>query len=64
MTGSQEQIKHVVDAASASIVVGSLMQWLPPLAALFTIIWTIIRICETKTVRRFRRRIRYGRRKK
>jgi hypothetical protein len=64
MTIVDEQIKHTVDAASATVVVGALLDWLPPLAATFTIIWTLIRIYETKTVRRFRRRIRYGRRKK
>jgi hypothetical protein len=29
---------------------GTLMSWLPSIAALFTIIWTAIRIYETKTV--------------
>jgi hypothetical protein len=32
-------------------VVGTLLQALPALAALFTIIWTAIRIWETDTVR-------------
>jgi TctA family transporter len=46
-----EVAKNVVDAVSVGTVAGSLMGWLPPLAALLTIIWTTIRITETNTVR-------------
>jgi len=60
MSYVDENVKHAVDAASAGVVVGALMEWLPPLAAAFTIIWTGIRIYETKTVRHLCRRIRYG----
>ena len=42
--------KHVVDALSVVTVLGTLMEFLPSVAALFTIIWTAIRIYETKTV--------------
>jgi hypothetical protein len=45
-----ETTKHVGDAVSVVTVIGALMQWLPALAALFTIIWTAIRIYETDTV--------------
>ena len=44
--------KHIIDGASVLTVLGTLAQVLPPLAALFTIVWTIIRIYETKTVQR------------
>ena len=44
--------KHMIDGASVLTVLGTLAQVLPPLAALFTIVWTIIRIYETKTVQR------------
>jgi hypothetical protein len=44
--------KHIIDGISAFTVFGTLAQILPPLAALFTIIWTIIRIFETKTVQK------------
>ena len=44
--------KHVIDGASIATAVGTLMQVLPAVAALFTIVWTIIRIYETKTVQR------------
>jgi hypothetical protein len=44
--------KHVGDAVSIVTVVGTLAQVLPSLAAIFTIIWTGIRIFETDTVRK------------
>jgi hypothetical protein len=45
-----EHTKHFIDGASIVTVMGTLMQWLPAVAALFSIIWTVIRIYETKTV--------------
>lgn len=45
-----ETIKQAVDAASVVTVVGTLMEVLPAIAAVFTIVWTAIRIWETKTV--------------
>ena len=51
-----EGAKQVVDAVSIFTVVGTLGELLPPLAALFTIIWTGIRIYETKTVQRILKR--------
>lgn len=45
-----ESTKHAVDAASVFTAVGSILAWLPAIAALFTIIWTGIRIYETKTI--------------
>ena len=39
-----------VDVAAAGAMLGSLMGYLPALAALFTIIWTGIRIYGTATV--------------
>jgi len=38
--------------------VGTLAQVLPSIAALFTIVWTVIRIYETKTVQSWLRRLR------
>ena len=46
-----EQTKTAIDALSVVTVLGALVQALPALAALFTIIWTGIRIWETETVR-------------
>lgn len=45
-----EAVKQAVDAASVVTVVGTLMDVLPAIAAIFTIVWTAIRILETKTV--------------
>jgi hypothetical protein len=53
MLDQHETVKHVADALSIVTVLGTLMQWLPSVAALFTIIWTTIRIYETKTVQRW-----------
>ena len=53
MLDQHDTVKHVADALSIVTVLGTLMQWLPSVAALFTIIWTTIRIYETKTVQRW-----------
>ena len=51
MSESHETVKHVVDALSIVTVVGTLVEMLPSVAAIFTIVWTAIRIWETETVR-------------
>jgi len=45
-----EEIKPLFDIASIITVLGALAELLPPLAALATLIWSIIRIYETKTI--------------
>ena len=45
-----ESTKQAIDTASTITVVGTIMNWLPAAAALWTIVWTTIRIYETKTV--------------
>ena len=52
-----ESTKTLVDGLSVVTVVGTLGQMLPPLAALFTVIWTSIRIYETKTVQKMLGRV-------
>jgi hypothetical protein len=47
-----ENTKHFIDGASIVTVMGTLMQWLPAVAAIFSIVWTAIRIYETKTVQK------------
>ena len=47
---SPETIKHVTDGLSIVTVIGTLADVLPALAALFSIVWSIIRILETDTV--------------
>lgn len=52
MTQAHETAKSVADAASVLTVVGTLMEVLPAVAAIFTIVWTGIRIYETETIQR------------
>lgn len=48
-----EAVKHVGDALSVSLVVATIASWLPAIAALLSIVWTLIRIYETKTVQKW-----------
>lgn len=52
MDQHHDTAKSVVDALSLATVVGTLVDVLPSIAALFTIVWTAIRIYETNTVQR------------
>ena len=45
-----EHTKHVFDWTSIGIALGTLMQILPSIAAALSILWSLIRIYETKTV--------------
>lgn len=56
MTEHHDVGKHVVDALSVVTVIGTLVNVLPAVAAIFTIIWTGIRIYETDTVQNLIRR--------
>jgi hypothetical protein len=47
-----ESIKSGGDVIAAGFAFGALLSWLPPLAALLTIIWTALRIYESDTVQR------------
>jgi len=61
----EESTKQVIDVISFGTVLGTISAILPPLSALFTIIWVGIRIWETDTVQellgRKRRRDKKGR---
>lgn len=46
----EETTKQVIDGISVFTMLGTLGSILPPIAALFTIVWTSIRIWETDTV--------------
>jgi uncharacterized protein YjgD (DUF1641 family) len=50
MTEHDETVKYVIDGISFLTVVGTLAEMLPAIAAIFTIVWTAIRIWETETV--------------
>lgn len=47
-----DNAKSVIDAISISTVLGTLAGILPAIAALVSIVWTSIRIYETKTVQK------------
>ena len=61
----EEPTKQIIDTLSFATVLGTISAMLPPLSALFTIIWVSIRIWETDTVQelvgRKRRRDKKGR---
>ncbi len=61
----EEPTKQIIDTLSFATVLGTISAILPPLSALFTIIWVSIRIWETDTVQelvgRKRRRDEKGR---
>ena len=48
-----EGAKYVIDGLSLVTVLGTLVDILPAVAAVFTIVWTAIRIYETDTVQRW-----------
>ena len=50
MNTASESTKHVVDGLSLITVVGTLADVLPAVAALFTVVWTAIRMYESDTV--------------
>jgi hypothetical protein len=45
-----EHTKSIIDWTSVGVAFGSLLQILPSIAAALSILWTVIRIYETKTV--------------
>lgn len=51
MSVAPDQIaKGAVDGASFFVTVGALADWLPSVAALFSIIWALLRIYESDSV--------------
>jgi hypothetical protein len=48
-----EHTKHLLDGVSLATALASLAAWLPPLAALASLVWTGIRIYESDTVQRW-----------
>ena len=49
----EEPTKQVIDVISFGAVIGTISAILPPVSALFTIIWVGIRIWETDTVQSY-----------
>lgn len=52
-----EHVKLGIDSLSIATVAATLAQWLPSVAALFSVVWTGIRIYETATVQRWLGRV-------
>jgi hypothetical protein len=50
MNHLSEKVKLFLDGLSLTTAIASLAAWLPPLAALASLVWTLIRIYETATV--------------
>ena len=48
----QETWKHIIDGASILTVIGTLVEFLPALSAILSIVWVAIRIYETETVQK------------
>lgn len=53
-----ETSRQVGDVMSMFIALAAMIDWLPALAAILSIVWTAIRIFETRTVQALVRRIR------
>jgi hypothetical protein len=47
-----DTVKHIMDGASVVTAVGTIINMLPAVAAIFTIVWTGIRIYESETVQK------------
>jgi hypothetical protein len=47
-----DHFKHLVDATAVVTTIATVAGWLPNIAAVLTIIWTAIRIVESKTFQR------------
>ena len=45
-----DDTKHLGDLVSVGVTMATIAQWLPAVAALMTLVWTLIRIWETRTV--------------
>ena len=46
-----EEMKSTVDIASGGITLGAFFEALPEITALFALVWWIIRLWETETVK-------------
>lgn len=53
MTAHHHTMKTLFDFAALGITAGAIIKLLPAVAAAFSIVWTAIRIFETKTVQRW-----------
>lgn len=52
-----EVVKHTMDGLSLTTILASLVGYLPELSAGAALVWTLIRIWETRTVRKLMDRL-------
>lgn len=55
-------LTHVADTISAGAILGSILGWFPPIAALAATVWYSVQIWESHTVQKWWRLFRYRRR--
>ena len=53
MSVETESMKPIIDAVAVTTTASALVGWLPPIVAILTLVWTVIRIYETETVQKF-----------
>lgn len=51
-TNHHDLLKHALDGMSILTVVGTLVEFLPAVSAILSIVWMCIRIYETETVQK------------
>jgi len=51
MKDSHEPLKHGIDAITAFFTLGAILNWIPAIAGLVSIVWYSIRIWESETVK-------------
>lgn len=51
MINVDEHVKQIVDVISITTIFGTLMGILPSVAAVLSIVWSLVRLYETRTVR-------------
>ena len=49
---AEESVKHSLDAAAGATVIVTWLDYLPDIAAALSIVWFLIRIWESETVKR------------
>ena len=51
MINVDEHVKQIVDVISITTIFGTLMGILPSVAAVLSLVWSLVRLYETRTVR-------------
>jgi len=47
----QEEAKQIVDVAAGGVTLGAYFAWIPEATAIASLIWVLLRIWETETVK-------------